>query len=342
MIVERESLSRGDLLRSATGRIAASLNPSHFADQRFAMLTAYYDESGTHDASPINVLAGLCGDVSECARFEREWNKVLRGVNIPYVHAKSMHHRQKIFKNWTGEKIENLHNQLMYVIQEHKGLMITKTILSVKGFDLVYKTPPRESTERLDSKYALCVRSCLHFIANLAFDRDDENPVANFVLEDGHRNAGDAVRVWKEVRADRRLPWTQAVGALSFAGKSGNPLLQAADLLAYSIFKNETAPTEDKSWTSDAEYDLQQAGLIVANHLITKDDLLNLRFNMKLGLPQHNVFRTTKAHFDSTEYYGWKERPDEFAPVIIVDANPDYVRELRRKIPRRFMTKSWH
>ena len=48
------------------------------------MFNAYYDESGTHNGSPITVLGGFLGEAIQWAEFEREWRKVLVKHDLRY------------------------------------------------------------------------------------------------------------------------------------------------------------------------------------------------------------------------------------------------------------------
>ena len=42
------------------------------------LLTAYLDESGTHEASPISVMAGYLGTVDQWHAFEADWTALLQ------------------------------------------------------------------------------------------------------------------------------------------------------------------------------------------------------------------------------------------------------------------------
>ena len=313
------------------------------------MLKAFYDESGTHDGSPVTVLAGFVGDPDECAHFDTEWNKVLRNFGVPFAHAERLHRRKGLYKGWTLKQARQLRNDLIYVIQEHKRLSITKTILRNEDYNNNYRLAPAARRERLDTKYALCVRACLHFIARAAHNQANNN-VANFLLEDGHGHSGDARRVWEETRNEKRLPWHRSVGSLSFGGKAGNPLLQAADLIAHSVYRDELAIERGDenifvSNNADEVYpicsledELASSGLIIANHFITFDDMRKLRNNHLVHRANSNIFKTTEAYFDANRYIGWKDEKPDFRLVGYGLSENEFLL-LRRQIPPRSMTR---
>ena len=109
----------------------------------------------------------------------------------------------------------------------------------------------------------------------------------NFVLEAGHKNAGDALRVFQEIKRDTKLPWRHNIGSLSFGFKQDSPALQAADLLAYYSFRQECqaieygVSTDHKYVTSDGiEIELVYGcGLTMLEQRVLPDDLMTLRKN---------------------------------------------------------------
>jgi hypothetical protein len=45
------------------------------------ILSSYFDESGTHDASPVTIMAGILGNAGQWIRFQKE----LDGLNFGFV-----------------------------------------------------------------------------------------------------------------------------------------------------------------------------------------------------------------------------------------------------------------
>jgi hypothetical protein len=269
--------------------LALSLYPHDPRGRRFVILNAYYDESGTHAGSTVTVMAGLVGDVNDWIEFDREWSKVLRKYSITHVHAKHLWHRQGMYRGWSEDKCWELLVDLMYVIQERKQLFISRSFLLEEHYSKIYRAKKPERRERLDSRYALCFRAFLHFLPSHHKDHFTRGTM-NFILEDGHRNAGDALRVFKEIRADRNFEWRDAMGTLSFGGKEGFPALQAADLFAYSHYTAVSEFIDDKygDWDtiSGIESELLDSGIPIVSHPITPSDLRTLRQNYRAKRPQ--------------------------------------------------------
>lgn len=269
------------------------------------LFTAYYDESGVHQGSPCTVLAGLVGNVEAWARFEWAWAQVLRKNQITHLRAKHLYHRQGQHKGWSEKQEDTLWNDLLYVFQEHKDIMISKTILLEEDYLRTYRSDPLPK-ERLDSRYALCLRSCLSLFAAQHYSMNPLGSV-NFVLEQGHKNAGDALRVFDEFKKqDQR--WGQALGELSFGEKRQIPALQAADLIAYWAYVTERDVLSGNldPWESSYIEDLLvQLDYTVARHLITPLDLAKLRQNFLAKKKKRRALQDAVVRINTSElvYY---------------------------------------
>jgi hypothetical protein len=201
--------SQPDLEASFIGRAAQSLYPRDPCGRQWMILTAYYDESGTHDGSPATVLAGFVGDTNQMVDLEIEWSKVLRKHDLTHVRAKHLFHRQKQFKGWSNDRTNELWADLLYVLQERKEIHASKSVLRNEDYRLFYVSDGPAPKERLDTKYALCLRSFLHFLPAVRTGA----MAVNFVLESGHKNAGDALRVFDEMKNDKSFRFRHSIGS---------------------------------------------------------------------------------------------------------------------------------
>lgn len=289
-------------------RLTASLYPSRPDGRRVMVLTANYDESGTHAGSRVTVMAGFAAPSKLWESFEREWHKILRKHQITYVHAKELFHRQGPYRGWSRKKTRELFCDILYIIQ-NIDLFASKTILRNEDYKMFYLSDGKQRYERLDSPYALCFRSLACNLTRLYNPHLEES--VNFVLESGHKNAGDAVRVHSELR--RSAPFRQAVGALSFGDKVGSCALQAADMLAYACYREEMNNEDDHpgEWLSEIEEEIIRAKLAIVEHVISPEDLKIMR---------KNFLRKNKLdYFNNVRLDGDDE-------TVSVDAYPNYGR----------------
>jgi len=255
--------------------LAASLYPSQPLAVRFLVITGYFDESGTHMGSPHHVLAGFVGGTEEWIALEREWRKILRNHNITHVRAKQLFHRQGQHKGWSHKQVKQLWYDLLYVLQERE-LYASKTVLYEDYYKQFYVGSGPQKKERLDTRYALCFRSIVHALPLLHQHRHPQGAV-NLVLESGHKNAPDAVRVFNEMKTDG-APYSAGIGSVSFMAKKESCALQAADMLAYWSFKTECQHSEERGeWLSDFEQELLECRIAIVEHLMKPSDLQDWR-----------------------------------------------------------------
>jgi hypothetical protein len=272
--------SQPDLDGSFVGRISQSLYPRDPCGRLFVILTAYYDESGTYDGSPATVLAGFVGDTNQMVELEIEWAKILKKHGLTHVRAKHLFHRQKQFKGWSDDRAGELWADLLYVLQERKEIHASKSVLRDEDYRLFYVSDGAAPKERLDTKYALCLRSLLSFLPAVRTGAME----VNFVLESGHKNAGDALRVFNEMKNDKNFRYRHSIGSISFGSKQESPALQAADMLAYSSYQDEREAAENgvSLYLSRDSLDVELiwgCGLTLLQHRIQPKDLMTIRKN---------------------------------------------------------------
>jgi hypothetical protein len=51
------------------------------------ILTAYIDESGTHDDSPVTIMAAYLSSARRWAAFNAEWATFLGRLGVDHLHA---------------------------------------------------------------------------------------------------------------------------------------------------------------------------------------------------------------------------------------------------------------
>jgi hypothetical protein len=209
------------------------------------LLTAYLDESGTHETSPISVMVGYLGTADQWRAFNADWTALLQTAGLRHVHAVDLFKRTKQFKEWPAERVNAFAVQLDGVIARHMQLGFS-VIIRDDDYRKIYVDGPRPPRARLDSKYGVGFRACLAFAPSYIaselrvageVQRAQETTI-NFVLEDGHRNIGDARRLFDLFKADALPEWQHFVGTFDVS-KKNSPGVQAADFLAYCVYRVE-------------------------------------------------------------------------------------------------------
>jgi Protein of unknown function (DUF3800) len=212
------------------------------------IVTVYIDESGTHD-SGVTILGGWVGRLGQWATFDPKWKKILRDEQLTYFHSREFRHGKGEFKGWRPERKNAFLDKAKDVSLKHLefGFVIT---LPDAAYEQHYVAGHRPKEVQLDSPYGLCFRYLLSIIPGLAKEAfGDRELDVNFILESGHKNAGDAERIFHKCKNTRtnhpeELAIMAMLNTIAFGDKERFPGLQIADVNAYSGFQHEMKPTK--------------------------------------------------------------------------------------------------
>ena len=200
------------------------------------VLTAYFDESGTHAGSPVTGMAGFLADARQWRKYEKRTTKLFTRYGVREFHAIDVRRGHKDFKGWTVDRKLEFLDDFGQVINE--ALQAGAVSLIREEDFAYYQTLPWPRKVRRDSKYALLFRGCIaHMIDVVAQIPMATEPTLHIVLEDGHNNSEDALRAYNW--ALERTGHKKALAGLTFATKKNCLPLAAADFVAYSAWGQE-------------------------------------------------------------------------------------------------------
>ncbi len=77
--------------------------------------TAYLDESGTHDTSPLTVMGGMLARADQWRDFEKKFAALQSQYGFKVWHTKKFKKRAGDFQGWTEEKCRALYDSMMSV-----------------------------------------------------------------------------------------------------------------------------------------------------------------------------------------------------------------------------------
>jgi len=237
------------------GELCVALTHRWKPERRFMVLTAYFDESGTHESAVISAMAGFVGDARQWRKFEKRTGKLFKRFRVDVFHTIDVRRTDKDFEGWkVDRKIEFL-DEFQHIINETLQSGVASFI---SGHDYDYYCGLNwPAKARRDSKYTLLFRACLSQIIDSMVGMPLMNePRLHIVLESGHTNANDAVRVYEWAKG--RLGQSRALAGLTFGSKKDSLPLAAADLFAYTAWGDETGQkpigTPRKPPKSEASY----------------------------------------------------------------------------------------
>ncbi|MGP0072180.1 MAG: DUF3800 domain-containing protein [Bryobacteraceae bacterium] len=197
---------------------------------------AYFDESGTHEGSPIMCVAGYMFSAEQSKHFYQEWDAVLKEYGLPYFRMSECAHGTGVFGD-KRERCDEIARRMIGIIKRRAERGIA-ACLSEKEF---LEAIPHRFQSYSGGAYGLCIRWCFDIVADWVKKTGFEGPISYF-FESGHKHQRLASH-----RIDGLLDLPETRESYRYAGhafsaKEPTPMqpvaflpLQAADLLAWQF-----------------------------------------------------------------------------------------------------------
>ncbi len=196
-----------------------------------AILTAYFDESGTHDDSAITAIAGYVAEADVWAQVESDWQKVLgefadRGLHT--FHATDSYAGNGEFGRLDSFWRNYVRTQLSDIL-ERSDIQAIWAGVNVDDWDDLTTDAFRA---RYPKPYDLCFEEVVKQLFRWSRHHVDGSPVSLvFGVQSEYQNrASTAYKAWL-----RHPEVSKFLGALSFGFPKTLVPLQAADMLAHEM-----------------------------------------------------------------------------------------------------------
>ena len=199
------------------------------------IISAYLDESGIHEGSPINILGGLAGTPEQLGSLEREWG-ALMGADRRPVRGKWLYHGQKRFKGMNYPERCVFAHSASEIITKHITFSITAALRSA-DYEAIYRRNDGGRQLPFDSKYGVMFRMILSFLVAIGLQMEDgtENQV-HIVLESGNY-ANTAQEIFHRFKREAHPKAAAVIKSVSTVDKKDSLAIQAADLHAYAVHR---------------------------------------------------------------------------------------------------------
>jgi hypothetical protein len=195
------------------------------------LFSAYFDESGTHDGSPAAVVAGFVANASEWTAFSEAWQVVLDKNGITYFRMSEFESFIGRFEEWSQEQHRQCISDLLCIINKHTFWSVG-CIVPRSSFDALLTDKAKRICGDAYGLAAIgCFRNLAERIKGLNMDAwidcTMEHGTVGFGALQNIVNAGEEDPEWLD---SNRM-------SLFSRPKYGFPPLQAADILAYELYK---------------------------------------------------------------------------------------------------------
>ena len=205
-------------------------------------LTAYFDESGTHNDSPVTIMGAVLANAQQWERFERAFAKLKKKHGFRVLHTKKFKRRDGDFKGWSNDQQVALMSELGKLTEGAFTESIAVSLDNAK-YDADYRggDKPRR---HIESRYGLCFTSCLTYFISAGLKRVYKRrpPRIHFVLEAGHRNWNEVRQIFADEKKYLQSHNCDMLGDITFAKKEECDPLMMADFLSHFAYMQDTAP----------------------------------------------------------------------------------------------------
>jgi hypothetical protein len=181
----------------------------------FAVLRAYFDESGIHAGSQTIIICGFIGPRNEWRRVAHKWQKTMKGR---VFHYKNMRNKTKLLE------------RLATILAESRLAGINMGFLG--DWDRAIRSGPAHWPTRYPSCYQMVLEMCVGHLEKHSKASLDGEPIAlTFSRQDQY--AKFAEKIW---RAHRDRGQWNCIVRFGY-GDPGLAESQAADMIAYEAFQ---------------------------------------------------------------------------------------------------------
>lgn len=218
------------------------------------MLHAYMDESGIHDGAHVCVIAGYWGSQKKWRRFEDRWREILKAANettLKEFHSTEFWYadgrRKGMFAQWSESKAEGFIGSLADCIVD-SGLFPTSAALVTEEWKKRTKDERMFLTggqyDKPNNRWV--ERGAPNRLYFLPFQIAVANPAmtcvsglhVQYVFDLNKQFKAHALKLFKLLKTDKKANFRHRIGSIDFRTGEDAPGLQAADMLAYQVYKS--------------------------------------------------------------------------------------------------------
>lgn len=202
-------------------------------ERLMCMLGAYFDDSGTHGASPLVAVGGHVGKAEQWDRFNQEWQDTLTwfnrtyGFNVTYFRMSEFMSGHGKFKGMNETQGEILLDKLITFMNIRSPFRVWCSMSKLDYEEVIGD----EYSKICGSPFTICAQICM-LEAKLWIESQGYNDPVAFIFEDGTLHKGEVLDAFEQAKKRCDLDGLFLGDTLAFSPK-WLPPLQSADLLAW-------------------------------------------------------------------------------------------------------------
>jgi hypothetical protein len=203
-----------------------------------AFLEAYFDESGTHDRSPVMCVSGYLFEKSRRQELDQGWKAVLDKYSLPFFHMVDCAHHQHPFDALPKPDCDLVARQMISLIRNHASFGMGVALVEsdynqvMSGMPRIQLPDDSLAASLPGSAYSYCCWTALNAIGAWLQRTEFAGDVAYF-FEAGHKHGGEADQIMHRLARVPSLRKTFRYSGHAFVLKEKVRAIQTADILAW-------------------------------------------------------------------------------------------------------------
>ncbi|WFU84381.1 DUF3800 domain-containing protein [Bradyrhizobium sp. CIAT3101] len=186
----------------------------------------YFDESGSHDGSPVLCVAGYIFSRESREALEVKWKQVLSQYGLPHFHMAACAQRTTPFNTISRDAGADAEKKVIKLINDHALLGLA---IAINEPDYDYLMTRQDIT---GDAYSFC---CWQILAGVQawIARNNFEGRISYFFEAGHKSQRRANAIMKRIFEDESLRIRYRYETHGFVEKNDSSAVQAADILAW-------------------------------------------------------------------------------------------------------------
>lgn len=197
-----------------------------------ALFEAYFDESGTHDESPVISVGGALARQTSWMSIATQWKAVLDKFGAKSFHAKELYHSRGQYEGWNKDKRERFINKLFGILEAEYNFTLVGFAVLRSEFDEAMKN--FEGTNL--TPYQFCCERCVSEVNRIAVSRKSMPPVT-IAFEAGQKINSPIMKLTRGALKLSVLQEKYKIRRISVLEKTGVTPFEVADFIVYETYK---------------------------------------------------------------------------------------------------------
>lgn len=190
---------------------------------------AYFDESGTHDGSPVLCVAGYLIPEEARQEFNSKWTEALESKGLTHFHMVDCAHGNGEFSGLSKNDRIEVQTRLIDLIKSSSARGIGAMVVASVYEQLMPYHP------NMGSAYTYCIWHCLE-ATRLWIEELGTAVEIDYHFERGHQSDREADRIMSFAFSNPASREPFGYASHTFVDKRMVPGVQAADLLAWQMY----------------------------------------------------------------------------------------------------------